>query len=570
MNQRPARSLSLLVSLVAALVLMAGCGESGDTVAVAPPVTPDLQPLQIEESDILKVVGQTLYVQNPHTGLSVVDVSNPRAPRLVGRGGIAEQAGELYLRDSTALVLLDHATSTCRNIAVPGAAWTPQAELALVDVGTPTAPTLTGRYCMPGELVASRLMGKFLYLVTRRAEGGSVVFSVDVSWPSDVKLVQTLELPSGATEIHLTEGMLYVAGRAQSDCSSGWCSYEDGTRVTMVSLSAETGALRDVGSVVVTGEPQGRFHMDARGGTFRIVTYDGANRRSLLHVIATDQSNGPRALSQLSIGVGERLYATRFVGDRAYVVTFRQTDPLWVIDLSSPTDPRILGELFVPGWSDFLFPQGEDRLLAVGRGDRGNGLGVSLFDVSDPMHPRVLAQQTFGAYSDGVLSEANVDHRAVSLLDVGTQPLLVVPYATPTGQYSDSCRLENRVQLIDVGRDTLTVRAHLEQRGFVRRSLLVEGELLTVSDYELLAVDVSDRDRPRVDGTLQLGDQRSLTASDAQQPVCYPRFEGDMATGGFLPFACSLSATRVSFAPPLSLLLLMALVALRRLRRRCS
>jgi hypothetical protein len=98
---------------------------------------------------------------------------------------------------------------------------------------------------------------------------------------------------------------------------------------------------------------------------------------------------------------GEQVYAVRFVGDRAYVVTFRQVDPLYVVDLSNPEDPRTVGELEVPGFSDWLYPVEGGLLFGVGKGasDTGTveGVKVALFDVNDPAQPKVIDTQAFGS-----------------------------------------------------------------------------------------------------------------------------------------------------------------------------
>ncbi len=567
-------SITLVAALLAAplAATLGGCGGANDvtTPDVPQPTTP-MKPFVIEESDIVKKVGDRLYVQNPARGLAVVDIADPRAPRLLGQGGVKGRAGELYLRDQVALLLLDEPSAACEQLRVDGVSWTPGGELALVDVSVPTAPRARGRYCLPGAVVQSRLLGDYLYLVTSdRVSGGTVVYSVDVRDPQRLVLKGKLQLIGDGREIHMTQTMLYVASKVSADCSSGWCDVQQGTKVSLVSLSAETGAIRARGSVVVPGEPQGRFHMSARGAVFYIVTYDGSASRSLLSVIATAEADRPTVVGELTLGYKERLYATRFVGHRAYVVTFRRTDPLWVIDLEVPERPTLLGELHVPGWSDFLFPRGGDRLLAVGRGDNGRGLGVSLFDVSDPHSPRVIQQLTFGAHADAnkeTYSEANVDHRAVSVFDgeLGETPLLVVPYSTAVNPYSDRCRLEHRVQLFDVERDGLRIRGGLTQRGVVRRSLAHKGTLLTVSDVELQSATVADRDRPRREMTVELGHAAGADAVLSLQCSSHDP--------GYAPILfCSLPAgdmtgRGVGALPP-SLLLLGALLTLRAWRRR--
>lgn len=114
-------------------------------------------------------------------------------------------------------------------------------------------------------------------------------------------------------------------------------------------------------------------------------------------------------------GETEQIFATRFIGDRGYVVTFRQTDPLFVIDLADPADPRVVGELHIPGFSNYLFPLDDDHLFAIGRDatDQGvvQGLALQIFDVSDATVPTLSHRYVFPDQGD---SPANVDHRAIT------------------------------------------------------------------------------------------------------------------------------------------------------------
>jgi hypothetical protein len=109
----------------------------------------------------------------------------------------------------------------------------------------------------------------------------------------------------------------------------------------------------------------------------------------------------PNAQRPAPIGLaGEQVYAVRFLGARAYVVTFRRTDPLYVLDLANPLDPRLAGELKTPGFSDYLIPLGDSLLLGVGKDATDNGLlqgvKVALIDVSNPALPKQLAQRLIG------------------------------------------------------------------------------------------------------------------------------------------------------------------------------
>lgn len=127
------------------------------------------------------------------------------------------------------------------------------------------------------------------------------------------------------------------------------------------------------------------------------VLREDAGKRALAAIGTLPNSKRPAAIGH----AGEQVYAVHFTGARAYVVTFRLTDPLYVLDLSDPADPKVAGELAVPGFSDYLFPLANGRLLGVGKDadDRGfqQGLKVAVFDVRDPAKPRIESSQLMGA-----------------------------------------------------------------------------------------------------------------------------------------------------------------------------
>ena len=153
------------------------------------------------------------------------------------------------------------------------------------------------------------------------------------------------------------------------------------------------------------------------------------------------------------LGEGERIFSVRFMGPDAYVVTFRQTDPLYALDLSDPFDPQVLGQLKIPGFSAYLHPVGEDLLLGVGQDasleGRVEGLQVSLFDVSDPTDPVRVAQirplEEDGQEPDYSWSPVQSDHRAFVFFD----GLALIPYQAHWWNDSDY-RVDAGVVAIEV------------------------------------------------------------------------------------------------------------------------
>jgi uncharacterized secreted protein with C-terminal beta-propeller domain len=198
----------------------------------------------------------------------------------------------------------------------------------------------------------------------------------------------------------------------------------------------------------VPGQEINQYSMDEYGGYFRIATTSWTPEFFPLAIVngTTVQSEGPAQTNSLyvldmnlsivgkleNIADGENLEAARFMGDRCYLVTFIRTDPLFVIDLSKPTSPAILGELNVSGYSDYLYPYDETHLIGIGKeaiaSDEANfawyqGIKVALFDVSNVSNPVQIANYTIG--DRGTDSPVLTDPKAF-LFDE-SRDLLVIP-----------------------------------------------------------------------------------------------------------------------------------------------
>jgi inhibitor of cysteine peptidase len=187
----------------------------------------------------------------------------------------------------------------------------------------------------------------------------------------------------------------------------------------------------------VPGTPLNQFSMDEYGGYFRIATTTGGSWKygiqsnSSNHVYVLDMSlNIVGRLEDLA--EGESIYSTRFIGNRLYMVTFVRIDPLFVIDLSDPTQPKVLGELKIPGFSDYLHPYDENHIIGIGMDTENNewggiistsGIKVSLFDVTDVTRPVEMSKYTIGGR--GSYSYALNDHKA--FLFNKDKQLLVIP-----------------------------------------------------------------------------------------------------------------------------------------------
>jgi uncharacterized secreted protein with C-terminal beta-propeller domain len=253
-----------------------------------------------------------------------------------------------------------------------------------------------------------------------------------------------------------------------------------------------------VASGSVPGHPLNQWALSEHDGDLRIATTEqDVTGRGLSHSavrVLRERDGELREIGHVGdLGRGERIYAVRYVGDIGFVVTFRQVDPLYTIDLSDPTAPRVLGELKIPGYSAYLHPVGEELLLGIGQDADADGrtLGAqaSLFDVSDLTSPRRLDTLSLGA---GSMTPVEFDHRA--FLYWPDEGVAVVPVESWS-------KGEVGAAVLEIASD-----GEISRRGFiehevrdgsappVQRAFVIGDRLLTVSPFGVLSSDLDTLD----------------------------------------------------------------------------
>ena len=338
---------------------------------------------EVAESDIWRLHGDRLYFFNPHRGLQVVDIADPGAPAVVASLPLAGAGEQMYLLGDSHVLLL---------LRPPCGAWGTggQAAVVVVDVRGDRAAEVA-RVPVPGQIIESRLVGTALYLAAQdyretagRWENVLRVQPVDFADPAAPVVRAGLEFPGWPTALQATAEVLLLA--EQADYTR--------TRVRVVDISDPHGAVRERATLPVPGRVADKFKLHARGDVVSVIAETWSPRLvTTLRTFRLRPDGGHEALGRLEVSHGESLFGTRFDGDRAYIVTFLRVDPLWIIDLGDPANPRVAGELEIPGWSNHLHPLG-DRLLTVGIDDvNGWRAAVQLFDVGDPARPALLAKE---------------------------------------------------------------------------------------------------------------------------------------------------------------------------------
>lgn len=446
--------------------------------AVAAPIAAPAVSLEAPvEADIWKIVGTRLYFFNQYRGLQVFDLSNPAAPVKTGALRMSAVGEQLY-------VLNDRGTLLALVTDVPGVNGMGATEIVMVEVTRNGVPKELSRFRMSGRHEDSRWMGSELHLVLTQSDQVALV-SVDFSKPKALVIRSNQKVPGWTPKLQAVAGHLLVA--TTGSANYGWVGGGEASTV-YVYRALRAGGTELVKSLPLKGVVLDKFKMNLAGNALVAVTQTrNASNWMLQTWVETYALAGAEVapIAQVSIPAAdwETLYATRFDGTKVYVVTFRQIDPLFVVELDDPANPVITGELKVPGWSTYLLPRG-DQLLAVGI-EEGRAT-VSIFGVADPAVPTLVSRVFLGEKGGWSSTEANYDEKAVEYLPEAG--LLLLPFQksgyTAAGRYWN----EKGIQVVRVGRDELTLGEVIPHEFEARRGSLIKGHFVSISGRELIVV----------------------------------------------------------------------------------
>jgi hypothetical protein len=467
-----------------------------------------------------------MVVGQPVTTLRLVDVAAPGAPRLLetltldghllsarmveGRARVVVRSdpAPLPFTGPTAPGTEDAATARNREVVAdaPLAAWLPQAELTGPDGATQGPAVACDAVHHPDEPSGLSTL---------------TVLGIDLAGGLADRTA-TAVLGAGET-IAASADRLYVAttrwdaAGMTGDAARSMPMPVGGADTEIHAFDTTGPAARYVGSGTVPGTILSTFSMSEHEGFLRVASTEGGGwggptpSESRVTVLAERDGGLVEVGAVGGLGVDEQIHGVRFLGDVGYVVTFRQIDPLYTIDLSEPTAPRVRGELKIPGFSAYLHPLDGGRLLGVGPDatDEGRSLGVqlSLFDVADLDDPQRVATLPLGwepPAADGTgwspaSSPVEHDHRAFLAWD----DLVLVPVAQwRWDEASQTEEARSALAVARVGAGTIAEVgrvSHLDRgdggadavwRALIGRALVVRGRLVTVSKLGVLTSDL--------------------------------------------------------------------------------
>jgi hypothetical protein len=368
------------------------------------------------------------------------------------------------------------------------------------------------------------------------------IASIDLDAPD--ALPRTTTILGAASTVYGNSGAMVLAGQAYTDPWAMRQAYPppmtNGAQAPVIPvqtlnhshlhafdlMSDPTTALY-VGSGTVPGSVKDQFALDESNGVVRVATTEqrsGPARKDgksneVSHVFALENQQGKLVVTGDAgeIAPGEQLYATRFVGDKAYIVTWHVTDPLFVVDVADRHNVRVLGQVQIPGFSTYIHPLDATHLLTIGRetdmtghqhdGSYWYGIAIQVFDVTDPLAPKLADKFVYdgGEYAQSAAME---EHKAFTYFD--DKQLLAFPYVHngSYGNYQASSTLE--VFKVGVGQPITKLgsvnHSSLVQTmpngnfgycggyfdGAVRRGIFIENFVYSVSYGGIIANDVSD------------------------------------------------------------------------------
>ena len=259
---------------------------------------------------------------------------------------------------------------------------------------------------------------------------------------------------------------------------------EELVQTGIVHVTVENGGLQVGETETVPGEPLNQFALDKYEGTLRIATTipraGDAKSTNQLHVL--DSETLDKVDEVKGMGKDQRIYSVRYVGDTAYLVTFRQVDPFYVIDFDDPEDPELLGELKLPGFSNYLHPVDNQTVLGIGKEDRH--VKAALFDVSDPTDPVVGDDLKLGEH----FSAIDESHHAF-MMDQ-RHGVFFLP-------------AENKGFVVDYTDGTLEVVKEVRADAPVSRARYVDDYLYVFAGDEIIVLDQTNWERTT---TLNVGE----------------------------------------------------------------
>lgn len=454
------------------------------------------QAQNVDESDIVKVDGKYIYyIANKK--IVIIDAQNAENSAKIAEINYEKfSPRELYVKENKLIVIgneSENYTQTCKTLVEDVARYDIAQDpdfktgMILYDISNIKEPKEIRRVMVRGSYISSRMIENNIYFVANqylytspiirseikdlnenyykpKYEDTAIsqeekcidynrIYCLDGTNDTSYLVLAGLNIETneeadiktflGAGQhVYSSEKNMYIATNKEK-YGEGYEALGGTTHILKFGL--QNGKFIFKAQADVEGQVNNQFSMDESGDTFRIATTSGRlwnmdkNTNNNLYVLNSE-------LEEIGKVTGfaqeEKIYSVRYAGDKAYLVTFKQTDPLFVIDLSNPSNPQILGELKLPGYSTYLHPYDETHLIGFGYETKENGTRVTteglkmvMFDISDLNNPKELFKILIGD-SKYTYSELLYNHKA--LLFSKEKNIIAFPLYSSSGRNTNS------------------------------------------------------------------------------------------------------------------------------------
>ena len=505
----------------------------------------------VQEGDIIKNDGKYIYISTSR-GLKIID-SNPKAPQVIYTVPVPENTNisEIFTTGNKLIVIgqnnyfhimnePDPMDTLIKPSIMPPRYYEDRTNVLIYNIDNIEKPVLEREFLFDGNYLSGRLVDDSLYLINNKYINLGYNYydksEIEIPLPHYTDVLKNEKYEFGYDEIkyfpnYINSRYMYTIGIDLSDKVSkpDVDVYLGGSDTIYVSQESLYAAIADYsydyrieqtdtfspeyststviykfklndGNIVAAGQGQvpgtiiNQFSMDEHKNTFRIATTTGDMWRdtSKNNIYILDENLND--LGKLEgLAEGERIYSTRFAGDRVYMVTFRQVDPLFVIDTSNPKAPELKGMLKIPGYSTYLHLVDENHILGFGYDTEENqwggtvtgGLKISMFDVTNVSKPKETFTEIIG--KAGTYSELLYNHKALMFsLNKGIM-------AFPLSRTSDNYKSDfNGAYVYNVSNDSISLKntiSHVESDiiygNEIRRIIYMGDYLYTFSENQM-------------------------------------------------------------------------------------
>ena len=517
----------------------------------------------VQEGDIIKNDGKYIYI-NTNNGLKIID-SNYKDPKVVTTINVPENTNisEIFTTSSKLVVIgqnnyfyimnepqpIDSMDTMIKPSIMPPRYYEDRTNVLVYNIENIEKPVLEREFLFDGNYLSGRIIDSSLYLINNKHINfgyGYYDKDIEIQLPHYTDVLKNEKYEFGYDEIkyfpnYINPRYMYTIGIDLFDKLSkpDVDVYLGGTDTIYVSQESLYAAVADysydyritqleefspeyststviykfklsdgkIGEAIqgeVPGTIINQFSMDEHNNTFRIATTTGDMWRdtSKNNVYIIDENLKP--LGKLEgLAEGERIYSTRFAGDRVYMVTFRQVDPLFVIDTSNPKAPELKGMLKIPGYSTYLHMVDENHILGFGYDTEVNqwggtvtgGLKISMFDVTNVNKPKETFTEIIG--KAGSYSELLYNHKA--LMFSLSKGIMAFPLNRTTDNYKNDF---TGAYVYRVSNDSISLKnkithkeSELSYGDDIKRIIYIGDYLYTFSDNKMQVHSISTNNK---------------------------------------------------------------------------